>query len=111
VPPSQLVVTAVLDPLSEAAQKIAPLLRTLRDVLGLRVRVVLVPPLEVSELPLKKFYRFVLDADGASGGGLRTAGAHFAGLPRQHTLTLRMEVPEAWNVQVGVRAERERVAP
>ena len=96
---SAFVVTAVIDPLSEAAQKLAPLLRALRDLVHLRVRVLLVPPAEVSEIPLKKFYRFVLDGDSMSGGGL-AAGAHFSGLPRSHTLTLRMEVPEALgNVQ------------
>ena len=34
----------------------------LRDVLGLKVRLVLVPDPELSEMPLQKYYRFALDA-------------------------------------------------
>ena len=50
--------TAIFDPLSEAAQRAAPVLLALRDVLGLKVRLVLAPDPELSEMPLQKYYRF-----------------------------------------------------
>ncbi len=53
--------TAIFDPLSEAAQRAAPVLLALRDVLGLKVRLVLAPDPELQEMPLQKYYRFALD--------------------------------------------------
>ena len=50
--------TAIFDPLSEAAQSAAPVLLALRDVLGLKVRLVLAPDPELQEMPLQKYYRF-----------------------------------------------------
>ena len=41
--------TAIFDPLSEAAQRAAPVLLALRDVLGLKVRLVLAPDPELQE--------------------------------------------------------------
>ena len=49
--------TAIFDPLSEAAQRAAPVLLALRDVLGLKVRLVLAPDPELREMPLQKYYR------------------------------------------------------
>ncbi|KAH8095705.1 UDP-glucose:glycoprotein glucosyltransferase [Aureococcus anophagefferens] len=42
-------VTALLDPLSEAAQRAAPILLALRDVLGLKIKICLQPDPELSE--------------------------------------------------------------
>ena len=58
-----VVVTAVLNPLTEAAQRVAPLLKVLRDQLQVPLKVLLVPDLQVFEFPLQKFYRYVVSAD------------------------------------------------
>ncbi|CAM9733036.1 unnamed protein product, partial [Phaeothamnion confervicola] len=100
-------VVAVVDPLSAGAQRAATLLAVLRDRLGLAVTLALAPAPEVSALPLKSFYRLVmgesacaaLAADGAASAAGTAASARFTRLPRQHVLTLRLETPEAWNVQ------------
>jgi hypothetical protein len=90
----------VVDPLSVAGQRAAALITLLRDQLNYAHTVILVPRLEISEFPLQNFYRFVLQPHG--GSALQegsSAGAHFSGIPRQHTLTVRADVPEPWNVQ------------
>lgn len=56
---SPLVVTAVLDPLSDAGQRTSPVLLMLRDALGALIRVHFIPKSDVAELPIKSFYRFV----------------------------------------------------
>ena len=86
--------TAIFDPLSEAAQRAAPVLLALRDVLGLKVRLVLAPDPELSEMPLQKYYRFALDVDSAPR-------AKFASLPKHQVLTLRVDTPEAWDAQMA----------
>ena len=86
--------TAIFDPLSEAAQRAAPVLLALRDVLGLKVRLVLAPDPELQEMPLQKYYRFALDVDSAPR-------AKFASLPKHQVLTLRVDTPEAWDAQMA----------
>jgi len=77
-----------VDPLSLSGQRAAGLLELLRDRLRLEVTVLFHPKPDLSTFPLQNFYRF------ASGGNIR-----FNSLPRQHTLTVRIDHPEAWNVQ------------
>lgn len=85
-------------------------------------QVFLNPVAELSDMPLKSFYRYALpDFPPASGGfppassGSAAAGqpalgmpgppaAVFSGLPARKILTLNMDVPEAWLVE-PVRAE------
>ena len=56
---SALSVVAVLNPLSDAGQRTAPILLMLRDALGAEVTVHLLPEGKLSELPIKSFYRCV----------------------------------------------------
>ncbi|OQR98863.1 UDP-glucose:glycoprotein glucosyltransferase [Achlya hypogyna] len=82
-------VVAYLDPLSEASQRASVFLRMLRDVLGASISLVLVPTPTYTEFPLKRFYRY--------------AWGHapvFAGLPRPPVLTMNVETPELFNVQM-----------
>lgn len=44
----------------QAAQKLAPLLSLLRNQLGLQVTLFMNPVLELSDLPLKSYYRYVV---------------------------------------------------
>jgi len=79
-------ITVVLNPLTEAAQRVAPLLVVLRDQLRLPLQLLLLPDLAISSFPLSKFYRFVASADL----GDVTPGATFADLPKKHVLTMRL---------------------
>ena len=85
--------TAIFDPLSEAAQRAAPVLLALRDVLGLKVRLVLAPDPELQEMPLPKYYRFAPTSTAPR--------AKFASLPKHQVLTLRVDTPEAWDAQMA----------
>ena len=89
---SNLGITILLDPLGETAQRVAPLLTILRDHLQLPLRLVLAPNPELSEFPLKSYYRFALFPT-------RDTRLLFQSLPTQHILTARVDTPEPWNVQ------------
>ncbi|CAM9347814.1 unnamed protein product [Chrysoparadoxa australica] len=82
---------AVVDPLSLAAQRASTLLRVANQQLGLGISLVLLPALEVKEMPLNNFYRFML--------GAQEATIVFDHLPQRNVLTQRLDTPEAWNVQ------------
>jgi nucleoid-associated protein YgaU len=79
-------ITVVLNPLTEAAQRVAPLLLVLRDQLRLPLQLLLLPELTTTSFPLSKFYRFVASADL----GDVAPGAVFADLPKKHVLTMRL---------------------
>lgn len=51
----------------QAAQKLAPLLEYLRRHTGLALQVVLHPESELSDLPLKSYYRFALPEFAGAG--------------------------------------------
>ena len=95
------VVTAVVDPVSDTAQRLSSLLLVIRDHLKLPLTVLLAPKSVLdgdSKIPISSYYRFVSDSrvfqDVASG-----PIAAFANLPTSHTLTMRMDVPEPWDIQ------------
>ncbi|XP_077583615.1 UDP-glucose:glycoprotein glucosyltransferase 2 [Stigmatopora nigra] len=95
-------VMAIVDPLTRAAQKMAPLLIVLSQVVNLRLRLFTNCRAKLSEMPLKSFYSFVLESDVAflandtvSAGPL----ARFRDLPESPLLTLNMITPEGWMVQ------------
>ncbi|OAA73742.1 UDP-glucose:Glycoprotein Glucosyltransferase [Cordyceps fumosorosea ARSEF 2679] len=91
---------ALLNPLSEQAQRWAPLLKILSELDGVYLKLFLNPKEKLEELPIKRFFRYVLepkpsfDEDGAIQGGQAT----FNGLPSEALLTLGMIVPPAWLV-------------
>ena len=82
----------VVDPLSLAGQRAAAVVQFIQQQLKLPQLVIFTPDLEISEFPLQNFFRFV-------SGGASFSGAVFKNIPRQHTLTVRVDAPEAWNVQ------------
>jgi UDP-glucose:glycoprotein glucosyltransferase len=53
-------VTAVIDPLSRAAQKLSSLLVLLRSTMEVEIKVILVPQVNPTDLTLKNFFRFVV---------------------------------------------------
>lgn len=70
-----------------------PILEAVRDKLHLPLRLVLTPTLESNKdsLSLSTYYRFV--------AGAGNPHAVFSHLPKNHVLTMRLDVPEEWNVQ------------
>lgn len=108
-----IVLTVMVDPLSISGQRAAAVVRMAVEHLRLPVHLVLVPPYELSEFPLKNFYRFVANpsldhyvassADATGSGAVvpESLQARFHRLPRSHIFTARLDVPESWNVQTA----------
>lgn len=89
-----------LDPASEAAQRWLPILKVLSELAGVQLKILLNPMEEISELPVKRFYRYVLESQPSftSDGSLSRPGASFTGVPVEALLTLGMDVPPSWLV-------------
>jgi UDP-glucose:glycoprotein glucosyltransferase len=93
-------VSAFVDAATESAQRLAPLLSVIRDELQLPLTLVLSPKTILDgedKFPVTSYYRFVADPNATPDG--KPPAAHFTHLPTNHVLTLRMDVPEPWNVQ------------
>lgn len=94
----QVRVSAILDPLTEPTQRVAPLLLAIRDVLKLPLVLIIAPRKVVqNDAPFSSYYRFV--ADPFAFPESKPPRAVFENLPTNHVLTLRMDVPELWDVQ------------
>ncbi|KAI1080300.1 glycosyltransferase family 24 protein [Whalleya microplaca] len=95
---------AVLNPTSEQGQKWAPILKVLSELDGVNMRIFLNPKEKLEELPVKRFYRYVLDSAPSfdETGKVKSLGATFKGLPSEALLNLGMDVPPAWLVAAKV---------
>lgn len=93
----------IIDPLSDAAQKWAPIIQTLSEINGVSVIIYLNPDSDLTELPLKRFYRYVFDKelrfDKATGDQIIPV-AYFEDLPIEPLYTLGVETTNAWHVTV-----------
>ncbi|XP_060731662.1 UDP-glucose:glycoprotein glucosyltransferase 2 isoform X3 [Tachysurus vachellii] len=95
-------VVAIVDPLTREAQKLAPLLIVLGEVVNVKVQLFMNCRAKLSEMPLKSFYRFVMEADLAFfGNDTLSPGptARFTEIPESPLLTLNMITPESWMVE------------
>ncbi|KAF9429568.1 hypothetical protein BGZ94_010274 [Podila epigama] len=93
--------TAVLDPVNQVAQRWAPILETLSRMSNVKVDIVLQPSLRISELPIKRFYRYVAEPEltfDSETGDIVPPSAYFANLPEPTLLTLGVDVNPAWVV-------------
>lgn len=100
---ARLRIQAVVDPLSEDAQKWIPILQTLTTALSDQVSVELWlrPQLELKELSIKRFYRYLWPSQlefSQKSGKMVDPHVEFDGVPKEPLLTLGMDVPAAWLV-------------
>ncbi|KAJ1963734.1 killer toxin resistant protein [Dipsacomyces acuminosporus] len=98
---SRIRIQAILDPLSENAQKWAPVLQTLTSLPGISLELWLSPDVGMTELPVKRFYRYLWNSElefSSSTGEVRAPEVVFNGVPADPLLTLGMDVPSAWLV-------------
>lgn len=93
-------VVASIDPASELAQKMVPILKVLSEMNGVWLRVYLNPQRMVRELPVKRFYRHVLESAPKFDDAGQLAGprARFENIPELPLLSLSMDVPSSWLV-------------
>ncbi|KAI4097071.1 MAG: hypothetical protein LQ344_000480 [Seirophora lacunosa] len=91
---------ASIDPTSELAQRWIPMLKVLSELNGVYLRLFLNPRESMEELPIKRFYRHVLDAAPSftDDGARRDLQATFEGVPKEALLNLALDVPPAWLV-------------
>lgn len=91
-------ITLLLNPISEAAQRWSSTLLMLRELKGVYLRVILNPEIKLSQLPLKRFYRFSspqrLEFD--SDGRVIAPELRFFGMPEEAVLTLGLDAPASW---------------
>jgi UDP-glucose:glycoprotein glucosyltransferase len=93
-------IVAAIDPTSELSQRWVPILKTLSQLAGVKVKIFLTPVTQLQELPIKRFYRHVLAPEPSfdENGALLRPEASFRGLPQEALLTLGMDVAPSWLV-------------
>eukprot|EP00474_Spongospora_subterranea_P006140 CRZ06598.1 hypothetical protein [Spongospora subterranea] len=100
---SHFKVVAVVSPLSEACQRIISVLVAFRDHLHWDVTLVLNPSLVISAVPIKRYYRYVFQADLKFDDDGRVdqsnVHAHFSLPSTLPVATLSMETSEPWLVE------------
>lgn len=95
-------VVAVVDPVTRDAQKLAPFLMVLKQLVNVNMRVFMNCQSKLSEMPLKSFYRYVLEpevvfqADSSFSPGPM---AKFLDMPQSPLFTLNLNTPESWMVE------------
>ncbi|CAI4233074.1 unnamed protein product [Auanema sp. JU1783] len=94
-------VVAIVDPLSRSSQKLAPILEVLRKSINCDLKIVMNPKPKLSELPLKRFYRYVVSSELQfdHNGNIAPSQARFTNLPSKQLLTLSVHSPEAWMIE------------
>ncbi|TVY23769.1 UDP-glucose:glycoprotein glucosyltransferase [Lachnellula hyalina] len=92
--------TVLVDPASEHGQKWVPLLKAISELDGVYLKLFLNPKERLQELPVKRFYRYVIDSRPTfdDAGALKDLSATFTGVPQEALLNLGMDVPPAWLV-------------
>ncbi|KAM4046531.1 UDP-glucose:glycoprotein glucosyltransferase 2 [Anomaloglossus baeobatrachus] len=96
-------VIAVVDPLSRDAQKMSHLLIVLGRLMNMKLTMFMNCKAKLSEMPLKSFYRLVLEPELTflSNNSLSPGpSAKFLDMPESPLLTLNMNTPESWLVEV-----------
>nr|VZI33038.1 unnamed protein product [Spirometra erinaceieuropaei] len=92
-------IVAIVDPASRDAQRLSHILLVLQEALPCNITVILNPQLELSDLPLKNFYRFVWEPTLLDKQGQAVLpSAHFEQLPGKSLLTLAIDAPHNWMV-------------
>uniref|UniRef100_UPI0037E97DDD UDP-glucose:glycoprotein glucosyltransferase 1 n=1 Tax=Semicossyphus pulcher TaxID=241346 RepID=UPI0037E97DDD len=95
-------VVAVVDPVTRDAQKLAPLLLVLKQLVNVNLRVFMNCQSKLSEMPLKSFYRHVLEPEVAfqvDGSFAPGPMAKFLDMPQSPLFTLNLNTPESWMVE------------
>lgn len=86
-----LSVEVYVDPLSENAQKWSTVLKTLRNLPDIHIKVQLVPKIGLKELPLKRFYRYLMPFEPS----FTSEGIEFSDIPAD-LLVFSLDVWNGW---------------
>jgi len=98
---------AVINPASEIGQKWSAILKVLSELEGVHLQVFLNPEEVITELPVKRFYRYVFNSAPKFNveGKVKELSATFAGVPSETLLIAGMDVPPAWLVTSKVSVD------
>ncbi|GKU02696.1 udp-glucose:glycoprotein glucosyltransferase [Fusarium langsethiae] len=93
-------IVGLLNPTSEQGQRWAPILKVLSELDGIYLKLFMNPKELAGELPIKRFFRYVLDSTPSfdDSGRVQSPKATFKSLPSEALLTAGMDVPPAWLV-------------
>ncbi|XP_077147439.1 UDP-glucose:glycoprotein glucosyltransferase 1 isoform X1 [Ranitomeya variabilis] len=95
-------VMAIVDPVTKAAQRMAPLLLVLNQIVNMNLRVFMNCQSKLSEMPLKSFYRYVLEPEVVFTSDHKIAPgpiAKFLDMPQSPLFTLSLNTPDSWMVE------------
>ncbi|TDZ19683.1 UDP-glucose:glycoprotein glucosyltransferase [Colletotrichum orbiculare MAFF 240422] len=97
---SSIHLVGLLNPASEQAQRWAPILKVVSELEGVYMKLFLNPKDKIDELPVKRFFRYVLESEPTfdEAGNVRALEASFEGLPSEALLNAGMDVPPSWLV-------------
>ncbi|KAK4879085.1 hypothetical protein RN001_007231 [Aquatica leii] len=96
-------IAAIVDPVSRGAQKLGPILQVLQEALNCNIRVFLNCIEKNSDMPVKSFYRYVLEPEiQFTQEGKQQPGpiAKFTNMPHSVLFTQNVHVPENWLIEV-----------
>lgn len=93
-------IVGLINPVSEQGQRWAPILKVLSELEGVHLKLFINPPEKIEELPVKRFFRYVLKSQPTFNdeGEVQGLQATFNGLPSEALLTTAVDVPPAWLV-------------
>ncbi|XP_039203087.1 UDP-glucose:glycoprotein glucosyltransferase 1 isoform X2 [Crotalus tigris] len=95
-------VVAIVDPATREAQRLAPLLMVLNKLINMNLRVFMNCQSKLSDMPLKSFYRYVLEPEitfTAEKHLIPGPLAKFLDMPQSPLFTLNLNTPESWMVE------------
>ncbi|XP_066202027.1 UDP-glucose:glycoprotein glucosyltransferase 1 isoform X3 [Saccopteryx leptura] len=95
-------VVAVVDPVTREAQRLAPLLLVLIQLINMHLRVFMNCQSKLSDMPLKSFYRYVLEPEisfTSDNSFAKGPIAKFLDMPQSPLFTLNLYTPESWMVE------------
>ncbi|KAJ6669183.1 hypothetical protein lerEdw1_007992 [Lerista edwardsae] len=95
-------VVAIVDPATRDAQRLAPLLMVLTKLINMNLRVFMNCQSKLSDMPLKSFYRYVLEPEVTfTEDKFLVPGpvAKFLDMPQSPLFTLNPNTPESWMVE------------
>ncbi|CAH2246338.1 UDP-glucose:glyco glucosyltransferase 1 isoform X2 [Pelobates cultripes] len=95
-------IVAVVDPVTKGAQRLAPLLLVLSQILNMNLRVFMNCQSKLSDMPLKSFYRYVLEPEILFTPEKKLAPgplAVFLDMPQSPLFTLNLNTPDSWMVE------------
>ncbi|XP_071475340.1 UDP-glucose:glycoprotein glucosyltransferase 1 isoform X1 [Marmota flaviventris] len=95
-------VMAVVDPVTREAQRLAPLLLVLTQLINMNLRIFMNCQSKLSDMPLKSFYRYVLEPEisfTSDNSFAKGPIAKFLDMPQSPLFTLNLNTPESWMVE------------